>query len=45
MSDEVCTCSDELEEHACPFREDVDDDSETLCTCCALCESDCAASV
>ena len=28
--------------HTCPFKEDVDGDSSTLCTCCASCESDCA---
>ncbi len=28
--------------HTCPYAEDIDGDSETLCYCCHSCESDCS---
>lgn len=31
--------------HTCPFREDVNDDSETLCTCCENCQHGCAQDI
>lgn len=33
------------EEHACPFREDVHNDSETKCHCCERCMHECAMDV
>ena len=27
--------------HTCPIREEIQDDYETLCTCCPSCESEC----
>jgi uncharacterized protein (TIGR02996 family) len=35
-------CKSEGEEpHSCPFREDIEHDYGTLCTCCSNCESEC----
>jgi hypothetical protein len=31
--------------HTCPFSEDVNDDHETLCTCCEDCAYECAMDV
>jgi len=30
------------EPHSCPFSEEINDDSTTLCTCCADCMQECA---
>lgn len=41
-----CTCGkDWLNEHPCPYRVEMNDDSETLCTCCDHCEGICAEEV
>lgn len=31
--------------HACPFSADIHGDSETLCTCCEVCEDECAMEI
>ena len=50
----VLTCSGQhshecdeyvTEPHTCPFAEDVHGDSDTLCACCAACESECMADI
>ena len=33
------------EEHTCPFREDIHNDSETLCNCCDDCSYECARDI
>ncbi len=30
------------EPHTCPFQEEINDDRETLCGCCAECQQECA---
>lgn len=42
MNDEICTCESCTEEHTCPFEVDVNDDSEYTCTCCDVCQDQCA---
>ena len=37
-----CTCDEGWNEHPCPYRQDIFDDSETLCTCCPTCQQNCA---
>ena len=32
-------------EAAMPYAEEINDDSETLCTCCNECEGDCAGDI
>jgi len=37
-----CTCDQEyIEPHPCPYKSDIDNDDDTLCTCCAYCEEQC----
>lgn len=33
---------EQTEPHTCPYAEDVNNDSETLCTCCDACAQECA---
>lgn len=41
---EVCTCdqSSNWDEHTCPYKVEINDDSETLCTCCEHCIGVCS---
>ncbi len=43
--DESCTCDREYEEHTCPFSEEINDDHESLCTCCPYHEQQCREDV
>jgi len=43
-----CRCGPQPEPiapHTCPYREDVNNDSETLCTCCPDCKHECAMDI
>lgn len=41
-----CTCdTEETQEHTCPFAEEIHDDTESTCTCCAECEYECAMAI
>lgn len=31
--------------HSCPFKVEINDDSETLCNCCYDCRNECAMDV
>jgi len=43
---EGCTCATEYDdEHTCPFAEEIHNDSETLCTCCAVCTYECGMNI
>lgn len=33
------------EAHTCPYKEDIHDDSETLCNCCDDCAYECAMDI
>lgn len=33
------------EPHTCPYREDIHNDSETLCNCCEDCTQSCAEDI
>ena len=41
---EKCKCEKNpaAEEHTCPYSVEINDDTESLCTCCEDCESNCA---
>ncbi len=40
---ERCKCDEEsYEDHPCPFAEEINNDSETLCNCCSSCMRNCA---
>ena len=44
---QACDCGPHRhrEPHGCPYREDVNNDFETLCTCCELCTEECASDI
>ena len=38
-----CHCGEiEIQPHTCPYKEDINDDSETICNCCSVCRKNCA---
>ena len=38
-----CSCGNEyIGEHTCPYQEEINEDSETLCNCCKECTQQCA---
>lgn len=43
----MCSCGEGWQEppHQCPFKSDVHNDSETLCTCCTGCQYKCAQDI
>lgn len=44
--DRAYGCNGEaLEPHTCPFKEDINGDHETLCTCCEPCQNGCAQDI
>ncbi|KKL13825.1 hypothetical protein LCGC14_2521930 [marine sediment metagenome] len=34
-----------IELHPCPYQEEINDDSETLCRCCGRCKGDCTGDI
>lgn len=42
-----CRCGEmsSEDEHLCPYKEDVNNDSETLCSCCDYCTQQCAMDI
>jgi len=38
---EHCGINEAQEPHPCPFDEEMDIDTENLCTCCEECEEEC----
>ena len=37
-----CSCGNEyIGEHTCPYQEEINEDSETLCNCCKECTQQC----
>lgn len=47
-SEEVlCKCGKNpaTEPHPCPYAEDINDDPNTLCTCCEECMNECAMDI
>lgn len=44
---EMCRCEKNPAEvpHSCPFQAEINDDSETLCTCCDDCAHECAMDI
>jgi hypothetical protein len=39
-----CECEG-LEDHPCPFKDDIFNDSESLCNCCSHCRHECAMDI
>ena len=40
-----CKCDECPDEHTCPRKQDVNNDNETMCTCCEDCTEECAGDV
>ncbi len=36
-----CEVNDAQSEHTCPYAEEINDDSDSLCDCCSDCEHEC----
>jgi hypothetical protein len=45
MNEDKCTCEGSYEEHTCPYAEEINGDSESLCSCCDYCTQQCANDV
>jgi len=48
MEDEKIKCDcgkDGKESHTCPYAEDVNNDSDSLCNCCEGCEHECCMDI
>lgn len=44
--DPVCKCGETGEpDHSCPYAEEINDDSDSLCNCCQKCRHECAMDV
>jgi hypothetical protein len=43
----ACECGPDaqIEPHTCPFAEEINNDSDTLCTCCETCKCGCAQDI
>ena len=37
-----CKKNPATDSHICPYKQDINDDEETLCTCCDECRQECA---
>jgi len=40
-----CQVKPSTDEHTCPYKEDINDDKESLCNCCEDCEHNCAMDI
>ena len=52
MNEFKCTCESEyIEDHPCPFKEDIGDEGElpyeerSMCNCCDYCTNNCAMDI
>lgn len=41
----TCKSKPAEEPHVCPYKQDIDGDSTTLCRCCTACNNECASDV
>lgn len=42
LEETECTCDLRHSGYTCPYREEIYDDYQSLCTCCEYCEEQCA---
>ncbi len=40
-----CNCNDCESDHVCPYKNEINDDDETLCNCCDACKDECLMSI
>jgi len=45
IEDTECKCNESSEEHTCPYAEEINEDSETTCTCCDFCAHECCMEI
>lgn len=46
QNNECSNCNEySIEPHTCPFKVEINDDSETLCSCCESCTHECAMEI
>ncbi len=43
--DKKCTCAEETEDHTCPYQEEINEDYESMCSCCEECEYQCSMDI
>jgi hypothetical protein len=43
LKENICTCGQPGEpDHTCPYQEEINGDSTSMCNCCAACQQECA---
>ena len=40
-----CEVNDGKSLHTCPFSEEINNDTQTLCNCCSTCENECCMDI
>jgi hypothetical protein len=40
-----CEVNDAQSEHTCPYAEEINNDSDSLCDCCSDCEHECCMDI
>lgn len=40
-----CDCEDQVTPHPCPYKSEIHNDEESLCTCCKDCEYQCSQDI
>jgi hypothetical protein len=43
--EQICDCGNASSLHTCPFAEEINNDSESLCNCCNDCTHECAQDI
>ena len=41
----MCEINEAQSKHTCPYAEDINDDSDSLCNCCSNCEHECCMDI
>ncbi len=46
LENDKCQCGSQSEGlHVCPYKEDVNGDTESLCSCCSQCQDQCSMDI
>ena len=41
----ICKINEAQSKHTCPYAEDINDDSDSLCNCCSNCKHECCMDI
>tara|TARA_R110000823_G_scaffold309869_1_gene434408 strand:- start:7659 stop:7856 length:198 start_codon:yes stop_codon:yes gene_type:complete len=41
----MCEINEAQSKHTCPYAEDINDDSDSLCNCCSNCKHECCMDI